>query len=43
MVLGLSIVTATASWLLVERPILRYKDRVGSRRAVAATGRVPAS
>jgi len=31
LVLGLSLATAAASWLLVERPLLRYKDRVGGR------------
>jgi peptidoglycan/LPS O-acetylase OafA/YrhL len=38
MVLGLTLVTAGASWLLVERPLLRYKDRLGGRR----TGTPPA-
>lgn len=30
MTLALTIVTATASWFLVERPLLRLKDRFGS-------------
>jgi peptidoglycan/LPS O-acetylase OafA/YrhL len=29
LVLALSLATAAASWLLVERPLLRYKERVG--------------
>ena len=37
-VLALSLATAAASWLIVERPLLRYKNRVGGRPA-----RVPAS
>ena len=36
MTLGLTLVTATASWFLVERPLLRLKDRFGS-----STVRVP--
>jgi peptidoglycan/LPS O-acetylase OafA/YrhL len=38
LVLALSLATAAASWLLVERPLLRYKDRVGR----SPTRRVPA-
>jgi peptidoglycan/LPS O-acetylase OafA/YrhL len=38
-VLALSLATAAASWLLVERPLLRYKDRVGG----SPPRRVPAS
>jgi peptidoglycan/LPS O-acetylase OafA/YrhL len=38
-VLALSLATAAASWLLVERPLLRYKNRVGG----APAPRVPAS
>ena len=42
-VLGLSLLTAAASWLVVERPLLRRKDRVGGRPAVELPPRVPAS
>jgi peptidoglycan/LPS O-acetylase OafA/YrhL len=38
-VFALSLATAAASWLLVERPLLRYKDRVGG----VPPRRVPAS
>ena len=40
LVLGLTLATATASWLLVERPLLRRKDRVDAR-AAARTVRPP--
>ncbi len=38
-VLALSLATAAASWVLVERPLLRYKNRVGGppTRRVAAS------
>jgi peptidoglycan/LPS O-acetylase OafA/YrhL len=38
-VLGLTLATAAASWVFVERPLLRYKNRVGARpaRRVAAS------
>lgn len=41
LVLGLTLVTAAASWLLVERPILRHKDLVG-RPAAPPARPVPA-
>ena len=30
MTLALTLATATASWILVEQPLLRLKDRFGS-------------
>jgi peptidoglycan/LPS O-acetylase OafA/YrhL len=35
MTLALTLVTAVASWVLVERPLLRRKDRVGGPDATA--------
>ena len=44
LVLGLTLVTATASWLLVERPLLRWKSRAGGPSPVAEPGlAVPSS
>jgi peptidoglycan/LPS O-acetylase OafA/YrhL len=42
LVLGLTLVTATASWLLVERPLLRRKDRVGRSAPTPTAPPVPA-
>jgi len=41
-VLGLTLVTAAASWVFVERPLLRRKDRVGRPAPAATAPRVPA-
>ena len=39
MTLALTLVTAGASWVLVERPLLRRKDRVGGPNAMSAAAR----
>jgi peptidoglycan/LPS O-acetylase OafA/YrhL len=44
LVVGLTLITAVASWLLVERPILRWKPRAGGPAPVPEPQlRVPAS
>ena len=37
MTVGLALATATVSWLVVERPLLRRKDRVGDAPAAGST------